>query len=227
MSRRHPPSDRGREKHNVPETSIEATKTEKGSARRLQRTCIGCGEHRDPAELVRIVLGPEGDVAIDLAGKAFGRGAWIHASPRCLENGARRGLSRSFRATVRATPEVLAAAIVQAAERRITGLLVAALRSKQAVLGADAVTEKAALGEVELVVIAHDAAAAAGLPVVMRAVLEGRAIAWGTKSQLGALAGRAEVAVLGIQSAKLAEAMRATMAMSSSVASKIVAAEVR
>lgn len=214
-------------KKNVSEPNIETTKTERGPGRRPERTCIGCGRPDDAAALIRLVVGPDGEVAVDLAGKAFGRGAWIHASPPCLEKGAKRGLSRSFRATVRAAPEALAAAIVQAAERRVTGFLMAALRSRQAVMGADAVTERAALGEVELIVVACDAAAAAGLPVIMKAVAEGRAVAWGTKSRLGALAGRAEVAVLGIQSAKLADAVRETVRMSSSVASKVVAAEVR
>jgi len=217
---------RGREKQDVPETSIDMRASAR-EPRRPQRTCVGCGAHEHPAELVRFVLGLDGSLAADLAGKSFGRGAWLHASPSCLEKGATRGLSRSFRAKVRATPEALAAAIVDAADRRITGLLVAAFRSKQAVLGADAVTERAASGEVDLVVVACDAAAAASLPVVQRAVTEGRAVAWGSKSRIGALAGRAEVAVVGIQSATLAEAIRATVRMSSNVASKVVAAEVR
>lgn len=214
-------------KKNVSEPNIDIESSERGLARGPERTCVGCGRKDDPAELVRLVVDVSGEVAVDLAGKAFGRGAWIHASPACLDRGGKRGLSRSFRATVRAGPEALAAAIVQAAERRVTGLLMAALRSKQAVLGADAVTERAALGQVELIVVACDAAAAAGLPVITRAIAEGRAVAWGTKSRLGALAGRAEVAVLGIQSAKLADAVRGTVRMSSSVASKVVAAEVR
>lgn len=214
-------------KKNVPEPTIETAKSEGGLKRGPERTCIGCGRKEDPEALLRLVVDASGEVAVDLAGKAFGRGAWIHASPACLDKGGKRGLSKSFRATVRAGPEALAAAIVQAAERRVTGLLMAALRSKQAVLGADAVTERAAQGQIELLVVACDSAATAGLPVVTRAIAEGRAVAWGTKSRLGALAGRAEVAVLGIQSAKLADAVRATVRMSSSVASKVVAAEVR
>lgn len=218
--------ERGREKQDVPETNLEI-QASVGAPRRPQRTCVGCGAHGDPRELVRFVLDPDGNVAVDLAGKSFGRGAWMHASPVCLEKGASRGLARSFRAKVRATPEALAAAIVEAADRRVTGLLAAAFRSKQAAFGADAVTERAAAGEVDLVVVACDAAAAASLPVVQRAVAEGRAVAWGTKSRLGALAGRVEVAVVGIRSAKLAEAIRATVRMSSNVASKVVATEVR
>jgi len=220
-------NERGREKQDVPETSIDMQASAR-EPRRPQRTCVGCGAHEHPSELVRVVLGPDGNLAVDLAGKSsFGRGAWLHASPSCLEKGATRGLSRSFRAKVRSTPEALAAAIVEAADRRITGLLVAAFRSKQATLGADAVSERATSGEVDLVVVACDAAAAASLPVVQRAVAQGRAVAWGTKNELGALAGRAEVAVVGIQSATLAEAIRATVRMSSNVASKVVAAEVR
>ncbi|HET9599226.1 MAG TPA: YlxR family protein [Anaeromyxobacteraceae bacterium] len=64
------------------------------------RTCVGCGAKASPAELVRLrAVG--GEVRPDVRG---GRGAWLHASPACLERaGKRRAFGRALRdASVRA-----------------------------------------------------------------------------------------------------------------------------
>jgi predicted RNA-binding protein YlxR (DUF448 family) len=211
----------------VNEPTEQPSPTEAAPERRPERTCVGCGRHDAPDELVRVVLGPAGEVAVDLAGGTFGRGAWVHASPGCIAKAAPRGLSRSFRATLEVSPAALAAAVAKAADRRVEGLLSSALRSRQATFGGDAVSERLASGEVELVVVARDAAAAATLPAVSEAVAKGRAVAWGTKARLGSLAGRADVAVLGIESRKLAEAVKRTVRTGSNVASKVVATEDR
>jgi predicted RNA-binding protein YlxR (DUF448 family) len=50
-----------------------------------QRMCLGCQEMKPKKELIRVVKSPEGDISIDLKGKAPGRGAYICKSPECLE----------------------------------------------------------------------------------------------------------------------------------------------
>ena len=45
------------------------------------RMCTGCGEMKPKKELVRVVKPKEGDIDIDLTGRANGRGAYIC---RCL-----------------------------------------------------------------------------------------------------------------------------------------------
>ena len=59
-------------------------------------------------------------------------------------------------------------------------------RPNQVALGADAVTEAVLRDQALLVVVATDAAAAAELSAVRRAVAEGRCVAWGTKQVLAA-----------------------------------------
>lgn len=49
------------------------------------RRCTGCGEHFPKSELIRVLRTPEGDVMIDLKGKASGRGAYICKSVACLK----------------------------------------------------------------------------------------------------------------------------------------------
>ena len=50
-----------------------------------QRMCLGCREHKDKKELVRVVRSPEGEVSVDLTGRKNGRGAYICRSAECLK----------------------------------------------------------------------------------------------------------------------------------------------
>ncbi|MCQ2406647.1 MAG: YlxR family protein [Oscillospiraceae bacterium] len=49
------------------------------------RQCLGCREMKPKRELVRVVRSPEGEVSLDLKGKAPGRGAYICHSSGCLK----------------------------------------------------------------------------------------------------------------------------------------------
>jgi predicted RNA-binding protein YlxR (DUF448 family)/ribosomal protein L7Ae-like RNA K-turn-binding protein len=183
-------------------------------APRRTRTCVGCGERVDALgpdgrDLIRLILGPDGEIAVDPKGGGFGRGAHVHARRTCLERAARAGLLRATKgqghlledgvdttqtaARVALSAGSLARAIQRSMDRRIEGLLVAAVRSRQLARGSDAVTGACRRGDGKLVVVACDAAAAAELTEVRRAVAEGRAVAWGTKARLGAIVAPAAV----------------------------------
>jgi predicted RNA-binding protein YlxR (DUF448 family)/ribosomal protein L7Ae-like RNA K-turn-binding protein len=228
----------------------EADKAPRGRT----RTCVGCGvrhvaaargptprrpaaatagtvdAHPDCADdLVRLVLGPEGEIAVDARGGAFGRGAHVHARPVCLERAVKGGLARSTKGKALAVLGAdgtrhplqtgsLARAIQEAMDRRIEGLFAAAVRSRQLTFGADAVTGALQRQEAELIVVARDAAEAAELNEVRRAVAEGRAVAWGDKPCLGRMVtlgktraadqDAASVAVVAILSRPIAEALQ-------------------
>lgn len=49
------------------------------------RRCTGCNEQKPKKELVRIVRTPDGQVILDLTGKASGRGAYICNNAECLK----------------------------------------------------------------------------------------------------------------------------------------------
>jgi predicted RNA-binding protein YlxR (DUF448 family)/ribosomal protein L7Ae-like RNA K-turn-binding protein len=169
------------------------------------RTCVGCNERVEilsagPARLIRFILGPGGEVAVDPKGGGFGRGAHVHPRRECVERAARAGLLRATKGAARTVVDAgesgiaeplaaaaLARAIQRSMDRRVEGLLATAVRSRQLARGADAVTGACQRGEAALVVVACDAAAAADLTEVRRAVAEGRAVAWGTKERLGAI----------------------------------------
>jgi predicted RNA-binding protein YlxR (DUF448 family)/ribosomal protein L30E len=180
---------------------------EGASPRRRDRTCVGCRQATDPETVIRWVLAPDGTVVPDLARRAHGRGAWVHPRPECLRDAARRGLARSFRSPVRTSHAELVSLLRVAAERRVSGLLAAAYRARKMEIGSDAVAEALDRRAAELVIVACDARAAAETRAVRGAVAAGLVRAWGNKEAVGRACGRAEVGVVAVLDAGLAQAL--------------------
>ena len=125
------------------------------------RTCVGCRAHDDACATVRMVVA-EGEVAFDLAGGAFGRGAHVHPRVDCLVR-APRGLARAFPGALRerdVTAHELGSRLVAACDRRMAGLLLAARRIGALAVGADAAEgawRRAAKATNLLLIVAVDA----------------------------------------------------------------------
>ena len=65
------------------------------------RTCVACREEGGKRELVRFVWGADGMVALDLTGRAPGRGAYLHGSRECVELARKRkAIERALGASV-------------------------------------------------------------------------------------------------------------------------------
>jgi predicted RNA-binding protein YlxR (DUF448 family) len=184
------------------------------------RLCVGCGvrEQRARGELLRLVFveHPDGGhtVAVDLAGREVGRGAWLHPRPNCLQLAVRKGLSKAARGRVRASEDELAAMIAEAAGRRVERLLGVARRSAKLVCGSAAVEQCSVQGRAALVVVAKDAAAASKLTAVRIASTRGAAMSWGTKAALAAaLAQHNDIGVVAITDADMATALAKAIAV--------------
>ena len=66
------------------------------------RTCLGCRARRPKSELVRLVRRADGVVAVDVAARLPGRGAYVCADAGCVERALKSGkLSHAFRAACR------------------------------------------------------------------------------------------------------------------------------
>lgn len=66
-----------------------------------QRKCIVCQDRDSKRELIRIVKNKEGEIFIDLSGKANGRGAYICKSTECLQKAVKtKALNRAFKIEV-------------------------------------------------------------------------------------------------------------------------------
>lgn len=65
------------------------------------RKCVGCGEMRDKKEMIRVIKTPEGEICLDVTGRANGRGAYICNSADCLKKAVKnRGLEKSLKAQI-------------------------------------------------------------------------------------------------------------------------------
>lgn len=66
-----------------------------------QRKCIVCQDRDYKKELMRIVKNKEGEIFIDLTGKANGRGAYICKDSECLKKAIKsKALNRAFKMEV-------------------------------------------------------------------------------------------------------------------------------
>ncbi|PIZ48615.1 MAG: DUF448 domain-containing protein [Armatimonadetes bacterium CG_4_10_14_0_8_um_filter_66_14] len=66
-----------------------------------QRTCVGCRQQKSKRELIRVVRAPEGEVRLDLSGKAAGRGAYLCADAQCAALARKaKSLNRSLKCNV-------------------------------------------------------------------------------------------------------------------------------
>ena len=175
------------------------------------RTCVGCGEKDAANAFVRLVLVGE-SVVVDVGRSSFGHGAHVHARPGCLVKACKGGLSRAFKARVVAEAAQLGAEIAAGMDRRLEGLLLAARRAGHLVYGADAVCESLEQRKDNVVVVARDAKTVVSRRPISEAIAGGRAVAWGTKNELGRLLGREEVAVVAVTNASIASELLAVFA---------------
>ncbi|MBR5133967.1 MAG: YlxR family protein [Clostridia bacterium] len=61
------------------------------------RMCAGCGEMKPKKDLVRVVKPKEGEIDLDLTGRANGRGAYICRELSCLQKARKaRRFEKSF-----------------------------------------------------------------------------------------------------------------------------------
>jgi predicted RNA-binding protein YlxR (DUF448 family) len=184
------------------------------TAKTSERTCAGCGGKGLPEDMVRVVKGPSNEIAIDLAGGGFGRGAHVH--PRCLDKACAGGFAKAFKSKVEADPAALRTQIAEAIERRMAGLLLGARRAGHVAIGNDAACEALRAGA--FAVVACDAGGVARKDEVTQAISEGRAISFGDKTTLATLMGRSadgsgEVALLAVTHAPLAREMKKCIEM--------------
>lgn len=124
-----------------------------------RRRCIVTGEERPRAELVRYVVGPDGAVVPDVAGRLPGRGMWTLARREVVaEAAARRLFARAAKQPVRVDAD-LADRVEALLLRRCVEGLGLARRAGQAVGGFERVREWLQRGKCGALVVAADASA--------------------------------------------------------------------
>jgi predicted RNA-binding protein YlxR (DUF448 family) len=163
--------------------------------------------------MIRLVLGEDGRLFADLAGRAFGRGAWVHPRTECLARAAQGGAAKSFKTRVSASPADVVAEVRAAADRRVEALIGAARGAGRLSAGSDVAREAHESGTAALVIVAGDARAAGTSAFLVSAAAAGKVAVWGTKERLGRAAARAETAVVAIRDAGFATAIMQAIAL--------------
>jgi uncharacterized protein len=64
-----------------------------------QRTCVGCRQTLPKKTLMRLVRTPTG-ILLDPGGKANGRGAYLHNTRSCWEQGLKGALARALKTEI-------------------------------------------------------------------------------------------------------------------------------
>ena len=97
--------------------------------------CAVTRQVRPVQDLLRFVVGPDGEVLADLKRKLPGRGLWISAARETVAEAVRKGVfGRGFKRDVRVAPDLVAATEAML-ERAIVDALAVAGKARQVVTG--------------------------------------------------------------------------------------------
>ncbi len=121
-----------------------------------ERRCIVTGETRPKAELVRFVVGPEGQIVPDVLEKLPGRGIWVRAERGAIEKAAARGLFARAAKRAVTVPEDLADQVERQIARHLVELVSIARKSGAAVAGFEKVKNWLAAGRAKVLLQASD-----------------------------------------------------------------------
>lgn len=164
---------------------------EKHRADGPERKCIVTGEVEPKTGLIRFVVGPEGQVVPDIAGKLPGRGIWVSSTREAIETAAKKKLfSRSAKMQV-TVPEGLAALVESLQAKRVCELLALARKSGDAVAGYEKVKDMLAKEEASTLIQASDGSERGKSK--LSTPYRGNFIGWLTADELGLAFGRETV----------------------------------
>ena len=127
-----------------------------------ERKCILSGEHGARDDLIRLALGPDGEVQPDVRAKAPGRGAWVGVDRATLEKAHANGklkaaLGRAFKSNDVRAPADIGERIERALRQNALDRLGLEARAGTLLTGAEKIETAARKGEVELLIHAGDA----------------------------------------------------------------------
>ncbi|RVQ64879.1 DUF448 domain-containing protein [Croceicoccus ponticola] len=151
-----------RNPHNEPLTDSFDDGTARTARSAPQRRCVLSGRTAPREELLRLAVGPEGQVLPDAHAKAPGRGAWIGANRVELEEALAKGhlkgaMARGFKTNALRLPDNLSDLVQASLTRALTDRLGIEWRSGNLIAGSDRIAEQARSGKVHWLGHASDA----------------------------------------------------------------------
>lgn len=156
-----------------------------------ERKCIATGEVQPKNGLIRFVIGPEGQIAPDLAEKLPGRGIWVSADRAALDKAAQKRLfSRAAKQAV-TVPEGLTDHVETLLAARVVNLISLARKGGGAVCGYEKVKSKLTGDEAQVLIQASDGSERGKSK--LSTPYRGDFIGWLTAAELGQAFGRQTV----------------------------------
>src|SRR5262245_15413728 len=127
-----------------------------------ERTCILSRRTASREEMIRLALGPGGQVAPDIRARAPGRGAWIGVGRSAIDEANAKGklkgaLARAFKTGEIDVPADMGERIEQALRQQVLDRLGLEARGGALINGAEKVEVAARQGKVQLLIHAADA----------------------------------------------------------------------
>ena len=167
-----------------------------------ERRCIATGQARPASGLIRFVIGPDGAVAPDVAGKLPGRGIWVTVDRAAVERAVKRNLfARAARAQV-AVPSDLPDLAEAALAKRVVELLSLSRKAGQAVAGFEKVRGWLDEGRAAVLLQASDGSARG--KTKLRPPPDGAFIGCLTAGELGLSFGRVRAIHAALSAGRLA-----------------------
>ncbi|WP_425093791.1 RNA-binding protein [Tropicimonas sp. S265A] len=121
-----------------------------------ERKCIATGAVWPKAELIRFVVGPDGAIVPDIAGKLPGRGIWVRATRTALDTAVSRKLfARGAKRAVEVAPD-LPDQVEALLLARVISLLALSRKAGEAVMGFEKVKSWLVSGEAAVLLQASD-----------------------------------------------------------------------
>jgi len=153
-----------------------------------ERKCIATGEVQPKYGLIRFVIGPEGQIAPDLAEKLPGRGIWVSADRAALTKAAKKGLfARAARQPVN-VPEDLVDQVETLLTQRVLNLISLMRKGGAATSGYERVKDWLGKDEAEVLIQASDGSERGKSK--LSTPYGGSFIGWLTADELGQAFGR-------------------------------------
>lgn len=121
-----------------------------------ERRCIVTGDVQPKAGLVRFVVGPDGMVYPDVAGKLPGRGIWVTSDRGIIETAMKKGLFARAAKQAAKTPENLVELVELALASRVVELISLERKAGKAVVGFEKVKGWLAEGRAKVLLQASD-----------------------------------------------------------------------
>ena len=197
-----------------PDIIIPAELDKRGHKSR-ERKCVALNEVRDPAQMIRFVVGPDDKVYPDILGKLPGRGTWVSASREDLDMAiAKGGFKRGFKGKAQ-LPDDLAAQVEAGLHKQVLSLIGMAKKSGKLFIGFDQVMAAARTDTLGWRIEASDGAEGSRgkIRTLSKAVAREvelplpRVIGCFTSTELGAIVGREAITHCAVPHGRIAKSL--------------------